>query len=104
MTLQKSRLRPGAGDAETNTIVPAVLGKIASARQGHSQNEHDHEHDHGHAHEHEHAFEWPEAVRIGIVIVAAAAVWFRVWEPFPAFSVIGGLAMAHPQGGLREPS
>jgi Cd2+/Zn2+-exporting ATPase/Cu+-exporting ATPase len=38
---------------------------------------------------HDHPFEWPEAARIAIVAVAAAAVWFRVWEPFPAVSVIG---------------
>ncbi|MGA2393166.1 MAG: cation-translocating P-type ATPase [Candidatus Lustribacter sp.] len=30
-----------------------------------------------------------ELVRIALVAVAAAAVWFRWWEPFPQFSVIG---------------
>src|SRR5208282_3303100 len=30
-----------------------------------------------------------ELVRIGFVALAAAAVWLRVWEPFPRFSVIG---------------
>ncbi len=39
--------------------------------------------------EHEHAFEWIELVRIGAVALAAAVVWFRVWEPFPHISVIG---------------
>jgi heavy metal translocating P-type ATPase len=42
----------------------------------------------------EYALEWPAAVRIGIVAIAAAAVWFRVWEPYPAFSVIGALGLA----------
>jgi heavy metal translocating P-type ATPase len=44
--------------------------------------------------EHEYAFEWPAAVRIGIVAIAAAAVWLRVWEPYTAFSVIGALGLA----------
>ncbi|MGO9275762.1 MAG: heavy metal translocating P-type ATPase [Terriglobia bacterium] len=34
-------------------------------------------------------FEWVELVRIGFMALAAIAVWFRVWEPFPRFSVIG---------------
>ncbi len=37
----------------------------------------------------EHGFDWVELVRIGFVALAAAAVWFRVWEPFARFSVIG---------------
>ena len=39
--------------------------------------------------EHEHGFEWVELARIAFVALAAAAVWFRVWEPFPRISVIG---------------
>ena len=39
--------------------------------------------------EHEHGFEWTEIARIAFVAFAAAAVWFRLWEPFPQFSVIG---------------
>ena len=39
--------------------------------------------------EHEHGFEWAEIVRIAFVGLAAAAVWFRLWEPFPHISVIG---------------
>src|SRR5208282_3342227 len=39
--------------------------------------------------EHEHGIEWVEIVRIAFVALAAAAVWFRVWEPFPRISVIG---------------
>ncbi len=37
----------------------------------------------------EHAIEWVELVRIAFVALAAVAVWFRVWEPFPHVSVIG---------------
>ncbi len=39
--------------------------------------------------EHEHAFEWADLARIGFVVLAAAAVWFRIWEPFARVSVIG---------------
>ncbi len=42
--------------------------------------------------EHEHALEWTELARIAFVGLAAATVWFRVWEPFPRISVIGILA------------
>lgn len=52
----------------------------------HAHPHHDHDHD---GHDHDHPFEWTEAARIALVTVAAAAVWFRVWEPFPAVSVIG---------------
>ncbi len=38
---------------------------------------------------HEHGLEWQDLVRIGFVGVAALAVWFRIWEPFPHISVIG---------------
>ena len=33
--------------------------------------------------------EWAELGRIAFVALAAAAVWFRLWEPFPHISVIG---------------
>jgi heavy metal translocating P-type ATPase len=49
--------------------------------------EHVEEHDH---HEHEHGHVEPfDLVRIGITAIAAALVWFHVWEPFPKVSVIG---------------
>jgi len=64
-----------ADTAEARTIAPAAAP--------HHHDDHDDEHDH------DHLFEWSEAVRIGLVAIAAAAVWFRVWEPFPAVSVIG---------------
>jgi Cd2+/Zn2+-exporting ATPase/Cu+-exporting ATPase len=40
-------------------------------------------------HTEEHRLEWADLLRIGIVAVACAAVWFQVWEPFPRISVIG---------------
>lgn len=39
--------------------------------------------------DHEHKLEWVELARIGFVALAAAAVWFRIWEPFPRVSIIG---------------
>jgi len=53
----------------------------------HGHDDHDHDvHDHA---DHEHAFEWPEMVRIALVGLAAAMVWFRVWEPVSNFSIVG---------------
>jgi heavy metal translocating P-type ATPase len=54
-----------------------------------TQQHDDHDHDvHDHA-AHDHAFEWPEMVRIALVGLAAAMVWFRVWEPVSSFSIVG---------------
>ena len=39
--------------------------------------------------QHVHGVEWTELTRIALVALAAAAVWFRLWEPFPHISVIG---------------
>jgi Cd2+/Zn2+-exporting ATPase/Cu+-exporting ATPase len=61
---------------------------VASAFAAHA---HDHEHQHdddGHR-DHDHAFEWPEAIRIILVALAAVAVWFRLWEPVTPVSIIG---------------
>jgi heavy metal translocating P-type ATPase len=86
MALQDSRHPALHEQAEERTTAPDAVREAA-----HGLNDaHDHEHDH----DQEHAFEWPEAVRIGLVALAAAAVWFRVWEPYPAISVIGILGLA----------
>src|ERR1700756_3896959 len=39
--------------------------------------------------EHGHGVERTELVRMAFVALATAAVWFRLWEPFAHFSVIG---------------
>lgn len=70
-----------ADQAMNRTVVPAA--------HDHDHDHHHHDHDGEHGHDHDHPFEWPEAVRIALVAIAAAAVWFRVWEPFPMVSVIG---------------
>ncbi|MCP1546732.1 heavy metal translocating P-type ATPase [Methylorubrum extorquens] len=96
MALQDSSRPTLADSAEARTTVPAAPAESGHPRRG--QHHHDdadqgHEHD-DHGHEHDHPFEWLEAVRIGLVALAAAAVWFRVWEPYPAFSVIGIVGLA----------
>jgi len=42
-----------------------------------------------HDHDHEHGFEIIEILRVVFVALAAAAVWFHLWEPFHRVSVIG---------------
>lgn len=42
--------------------------------------------------DHEHGFEVVEVLRVVFVGLAAAAVWFHLWEPFHRVSVIGLLA------------
>jgi heavy metal translocating P-type ATPase len=53
----------------------------ACASCGESAAEHDHDHEHG--------FEIVEVLRVVFVALAAAAVWFHLWEPFHRVSVIG---------------
>src|SRR5579863_5872279 len=48
-----------------------------------------HEEGYGEEHDHEHAFELVEVLRVLFVALAAAAVWFHLWEPFHRVSVIG---------------
>ncbi len=43
-------------------------------------------------HEHEHGLELVEVLRVVFVSLAAAAVWFHLWEPFHRVSVIGLVA------------
>src|SRR3984957_11958913 len=51
---------------------------------------HQHEHDEHHDHEGEHGHVEPfDLIRIAITAIAAALVWFRVWEPFAQVSLIG---------------
>ena len=45
--------------------------------------------DHDHDHDHDHEFSWLEGMRIALVALAAAAVWFRLWEPLESVSVVG---------------
>ena len=74
-----------------NTVHHPSMVEAAEARAiapDAKPHDHDHEH-HDQEHDHDHSLQWPEALRIGLVAIAAAGVWFRVWEPFPAISIIG---------------
>ena len=78
--LEDPPVRPGVADqSQVRTTVPAAEA-------------HD-DHDHNNQHDGEHAFAWPEAARIAFVALAAAAVWFRLWEPLASVSVIGVLGV-----------
>src|SRR5439155_875198 len=72
------------------TSAPAALDEDRRRADDPSAQSSDHEHDHDDAH----AFAWPEALRMGLVALAAAAVWFRVWEPYRSVSVIGAVGLA----------
>src|SRR5437867_11457683 len=72
------------------TSAPAALDEDRRRADDPSGQSSDHEHDHDDAH----AFAWPEALRMGLVALAAAAVWFRVWEPYRSVSVIGAVGLA----------
>jgi heavy metal translocating P-type ATPase len=82
-----------AEQALSRTTVPAAHGHAANVRDREHDHDHDHDHDDDHG-DHEHAFEWQEMLRIAFVAVAAASVWWRLWEPFPAISLIGVLGLA----------
>ena len=60
------------------TAVGYATPGTAVADAGHDEHEHD-----------DRAFEWPEALRIALVGLAATAAWFRIWEPFSHVSVVG---------------
>lgn len=88
----QSHARDSLADAaDQRTIVPAA--EPHEAPRGHDHYDHDHHDDDDH-HDHDHQFEWPEAVRIGIVALAAAATWFKLLEPFSAVSLIGVVGLA----------
>lgn len=72
---QDHSLAPELADqALDRTVAPAASG---------------HDHDHDDHHDHAHAFEWQEMARIALVAIAAAIVWFQLWEPLATVSVVG---------------
>src|SRR6202048_3347869 len=76
--LEDPPVRPGVADQnQLRTRVPAA-------------EVHD---DHDDQHDGEQALPWPEAARIAFVALAAAAVWFRVWERLASVNVIGVLGV-----------
>ena len=84
MALQHDDPLTLAEQANARTTVPAV----SDQKEGPEHDHHGHEHDEDHE-DHSHGFDWAEAARIAFVALAAVAVWFKLWEPFSAVSVIG---------------
>jgi heavy metal translocating P-type ATPase len=66
--------------SQSRTSEPAQNGNSPERKQPGPGAEHE---------QHDHGAEWAELARITFVALAAAAVWFRLWEPFPHVSVIG---------------
>jgi Cd2+/Zn2+-exporting ATPase/Cu+-exporting ATPase len=99
MTTEYQTRMPGAAESAIVPDTPGARsdGEGHSQGRGHHAHQHDHghghDHDHGHGHDHDHPFEWPEGVRIALVGLAAAAVWFRLWEPLASVSVIGAAGL-----------
>jgi heavy metal translocating P-type ATPase len=63
----------------TTFVIPETTASVSVT---HGSEAHDHE-------SHDHGVELQDAIRIVLVAVAAALVWFRAWEPFAHVSVIG---------------
>jgi heavy metal translocating P-type ATPase len=83
------------------TLEDAAAARLAPPPQqsthphGHEQPGHDHDgDDEAEGHEHAETVEWIELARIGFVALAAAAVWFHVWEPLARVSVLGLVGVA----------
>src|ERR1700720_2762049 len=87
MALQQDDRSTPAEQANVRTTAPGVLDQ--TVRPLHDHYGHDHDDDHAADDDHSHGFDWTEAVRIAIVALAAVAVWFKLWEPFTAVSVVG---------------
>jgi hypothetical protein len=67
----------------------ASPGDVAESGIHRPQTDAAHSSDSHQDHDHEHAFELLEVLRVAFVALAAAAVWFHLWEPFHRISVIG---------------
>lgn len=83
------RLFPGSPRTAAQSK-PETLGACAdggAAAEPHPRRE-------GAAEDQEHTFTWTEGARIALVALAAAVVWFRLWEPLRSVSVIGVLGLA----------
>jgi heavy metal translocating P-type ATPase len=70
------------------TSRPTDLDEVSAAATARRDDEHDHDHN-DHEHDHEHGAELVDVFRVVFVAIAAAAVWFHLWEPFPKVSMIG---------------
>lgn len=77
---------------KTDTLENAAAARLLPPSHDHDGPDHDD--DDAHGHDHDGGLEWHELARIGFVALAAALVWFRVWEPVPRVSVLGLVGVA----------
>jgi heavy metal translocating P-type ATPase len=88
--MPQAKLSTGKVPPDENLNVPQLLSvsgdvhKDADRRELETHPGHEHEPDHEHGH-----IEPFDLIRIGLTVLAAALVWFRVWEPFRHVSFIG---------------
>src|ERR1700733_3772173 len=87
MALQDDSRSTLVEQAIARTSAPGALDQKDG--QEHDNHGHDHDDEHEDGHDHSHGSDWLEAARIAFVALAAVAVWFKLWEPFSAVSVIG---------------
>jgi len=71
-----------------SSLPPGVTGTVPQHAEGHGVRS---EREDGT--QHAHVLQRSEILRIGLVALAAAAVWWHLWEPLRAFSVIGVLGL-----------
>ncbi len=95
--MKATETAPGALDLEESAgerLTPALHRDHRGDDHGHERGEHEGDHHDAHdGHEHSETVSWRELARIALVVFSAAAVWFRVWEPFGRVSVIGLIGM-----------
>jgi heavy metal translocating P-type ATPase len=70
--------------AEPSSKSPAIQHSASQSHVADHKPEFDHR-----DHDEEHGFEWLDVARVLFVALAAAAVWFHLWEPFHRVSVVG---------------
>ena len=76
-------------DVSSPDLAEQALRRTSVAAAAHARNVDARDQGHEHDEDHEHALEWPEMLRIALVALATAAVWWRVWEPLRVVSLIG---------------
>jgi heavy metal translocating P-type ATPase len=87
MALQQDDRSTLAEQANARTAAPGIFDQRDSAAHDHHGHNHDDDHESGN--DHSHGIDWAESIRIAFVALAAVAVWFKLWEPLTAVSVVG---------------
>jgi heavy metal translocating P-type ATPase len=88
--MRKQEHRVPASELADQAMARTTLGAAHAF-----DHEHKGAHQDIHTHtDHEHEHEWIEGMRIVAVALAAAAVWFRLWEPLQSVSMLGVVGLA----------